>query len=99
MHEIESIIEEWNLDSGLRSKEEIIAALAARVEFLIANDFMGFIQLMYRLDVSEKHLEPALDAEDTGFQVANLIWDRQVQKSILRKMTPPPKGGDEELLW
>src|SRR5690349_5950401 len=101
MDEGQIIIQEWGLDPDLlHSKEEILAALAARVEQMLLHDPMGFIGLMYRLDIAEARLDAALDTPDAPPNIATLIWDRQVQKSILRRSTPPREAGsDEDLAW
>lgn len=93
------IIQEWNLDASLHSKEEILAALSARIDAMLRDDPMGFIQLMYRLDIPEAQLDAAMDAPDAGQLIAQLVWDRQVQKQMLRKATPPPEAADDDLLW
>jgi hypothetical protein len=99
MDEASIIAQEWSLDPGLHSKEAIILALAMRVGELLEQDPMGFIQLMYRLDIPESQLDAALESPDAGLLIAELIWNRQVQKSILRKSTPPRQNGDDELAW
>ncbi|MBS1643816.1 MAG: hypothetical protein JST36_02160 [Bacteroidetes bacterium] len=95
---MEALVQEWGLDAGLHSKEEILAAIAARIDHLILTDFMGFIQLMYRLDIAEDRLAAVLDAEDAAHQVAALVWDRQLQKMISRKMQHRPPTTEEDLL-
>jgi hypothetical protein len=96
---MEEIIQQWGLDPGLHSKEAILLALAMRVGELLEQDPMGFIQLMYRLDIPEAQLDAALESPDAGLLIAGLIWDRQVQKIALRKSTPPRESGDEDLAW
>ena len=96
---MEEIIQQWGLDPGLHSKESILLALAMRIGELLAQDPVGFIQLMYRLDIPEGPLDAALESPDAGLLIAELIWNRQVQKSILRKSTPPRPEGDEDLAW
>jgi hypothetical protein len=102
MEEAAIIIQEWELDgSGLHSKEDILAALSARIIQLLSSDPMGFIQLMYRLDIPEAQFEAAMDAPKAEEVIAELIWNRQVQKSILRKTTRPNSAGseDSDLVW
>lgn len=99
MDEAHIIAQEWDLDPGLHSKEAILIALAMRVGELLSQDPMGFIQLMYRLDIPEAQLDAALESPDAGLLIAELIWNRQVQKSMLRKSTPPRQDDDDELAW
>jgi hypothetical protein len=96
---IHAIQVEWDLDPSLHSKEAILVALALRVGELLAQDPMQFIQLMYRLDIPEAPLNAALESPDAGLLIAELIWNRQEQKSILRRSTPPPRSEDEDLVW
>ncbi len=93
------IIQEWNLDASLHSKEEILVALSVRINAMLRDDPMGFIQLMYRLDIPETQLDAAMDAQDAIQLIAQLVWDRQLQKQMLRKSSPPHEATDDELLW
>jgi len=100
MDEANIIIQEWGLDaSGLHSKEEILAALEARIGQMLVQDPMSFIQLMYRLDIAEAQLDAAMDDPAAGALIAQLVWDRQVQKSILRRSTPPRSTEEDDLSW
>lgn len=102
MNEAQIIIREWGLDgSGLHSKEDIINALARRVDQMLQDNPMEFIQLMYRLDISEGALDAALQAEHAALCVATLIWDRQIQKITSRQNNPfrEKKAEDEDLEW
>ncbi len=98
MEDADIIIQEWGLDaSGLHSKESILAALAARIDAMLSGDPVALIQVMYRLDIPEAQLDAALDSEYAAQVIAQLVWDRQVRKSILRRSTPPRPAGDEDL--
>src|ERR1043165_774862 len=93
------IVEEWGLDAGLHSKEEILAALARRIDELLSQDPVAFIQLMYRLDIPEARVDVALDMDNAAAMIAELVWDRQVHKSMLRRNTPPRSSDDTDLFW
>ena len=100
MDEYAAIIREWNLQvTELHSREDILAALAKRIGDMLAQDPMGFIQLMYRLDIPEAQLDAAMDSTDAASLIAQLVWDRQVQKSVLRRSTPPLDTSDDDLTW
>jgi hypothetical protein len=102
MVEANIIIQEWGLQgSGLHTKEAILEALAARIIQLMSGDPMAFIQLMYRLDIPEAQFEAAMDAPNAEQLLAEIIWNRQVQKSILRKTTRPRStdAEDSDLAW
>lgn len=97
MEEIKNI---WGLDARLHSKEEIIATLARRIEVMLAQDIMNFIQIMYRMDIPEGQLDRALHAEeDACHQIAVLIWDRQLQKQISKSMMTNRPDPDSDLAW
>ena len=93
------IASEWGLDASLHSKEEIVAAITQRIRQMLGDDPMAFIQLMYRLDISEVQLDAAMNSPDAAIIVAQLVWDRQVQKQLLRTTTRPPEVADDDLLW
>lgn len=60
--------------------------LAAYINALIASDFEKLVNLLYRLDVSEKKLRSLLSsATDAGLLIADLIIERQLQKLQTRK--------------
>ena len=102
MDEASIIIQEWSLDaSALHTKEDILAALAQRISELLTQDPVGFIQLMYRLDIPEASLDAALESADAPSLIAQLVWDRQIQKSMLRKSAQPRAASeeDDELSW
>ena len=68
--------------------EQLHAALSAYINHLIVNNFTQLINLLYRLDVSEKKLQQWLlenTAEDAGKIIADLIIERQLQKIKSRK--------------
>jgi hypothetical protein len=102
MEEANIIIQEWGLQgTGLHTKEAILEALAARIIQLMSGDPMAFIQLMYRLDIPEAQFEAAMDAANAEQLLAEIIWNRQVQKSILRKsaQSRPTSEEDNDLAW
>jgi hypothetical protein len=68
---------------------------------LINNDFHYLVQLLYRLDISEKKLKQLLGEQpqqDAGALIASAIVQRQMEKIETRKKfrTQPPPANDEE---
>ncbi|RFM30435.1 hypothetical protein [Deminuibacter soli] len=62
--------------------------LAAYIHTLINQHFPQLVQLLYRLDVSEKKLKTALAnaaGNDAGLLIADLIIQRQLQKIETRR--------------
>ena len=52
------------------------------------NDFNHLVQILYRIDVSEKKLKDLLlqnPGTNAGKMIASLIIDRQIEKNITRR--------------
>ncbi|MFT4061751.1 MAG: hypothetical protein QM642_05255 [Edaphocola sp.] len=84
---------------GYVTAEKLVAALAARVEQLIAANPDQLFSLLYRLDISEKKIKQALaTGQDIAKKIAVLIYERQSEKIISRRQfkNPPP---DADLAW
>ena len=70
------------------SPEEVRKRLTNLLNELINKDFGGLVQLLYRLDVSEKKIRTYLENNpntDAAPGLANLIIERQLQKIESRK--------------
>ena len=81
------------------TREEIVQRLADRVVRLLAISHENFFQLMYRLDIPEDKLYGVLHMEDAPLRIANMIYDRQCEKIISRKMNTRQVAEDPELSW
>ncbi len=86
------------------SREQIIAAISLHIAGLVNNHPEQLFSLLYRLDVSEKKVALLIEREkDTGNiaqKIAALIYERQLEKYILRKkFTKPQSFTDEDLKW
>lgn len=83
------------------SFDETRQQLISLINELINEDFHSLIQLLYRIDVSEKKIRMFLDQnldKDSAIILADLIIERQLQKAESRqrfgnKIKPP---SDEE---
>jgi hypothetical protein len=77
--------------------------LAAHLDALINENLEGLVQILYRLDVSEKKLKNLLATENknAGILIASLIIERQQQKIISRKHFRQPNTEDiaDEERW
>lgn len=85
--EIQKII---SVDAGglLNDPGVLRDKLARIINDLIENDFPNLVNILYRIDVSEAKLKDMLNKhadEDAGRVIANLIIERQIQKSEARK--------------
>jgi lipopolysaccharide assembly outer membrane protein LptD (OstA) len=68
--------------------QQLQQEIAARINYLITNNFSLLISLLYRLDISEKKLRQLLGepAKTTaGDIIAEMIIERQLQKIASRK--------------
>lgn len=93
---------EWELElPDNLSEEAIINLLAARIVKIIERGPDVFYQLMYRLDISEKKLNAVLQCDDKAYQIARLIYERQLQKiqSRIKYKTGKVNDVDDELKW
>jgi hypothetical protein len=105
MQEKKELIQSLNADFAISlpdeaGMEELHAALSQYINHLIVNHFMQLINLLYRLDVSEKKLQQLLlenTAEDAGKIIAGLVIERQLQKIKSRSQFKQDDGiGDDE---
>lgn len=102
--ETAALIEDLNRSYSLELRDvagldELEALLSERVNDMIQRDFNGLVQLLYRVDVSEKRLRGLLQenaGEDAGKVIARLILERQWQKIETRRKYRQDMGGDEE---
>ena len=76
---------------------------AEKINLLIQRDFEAVVQLLYRIDVSEKRLRGILDSdsgEDAGRIIARLIMERQWQKiESRRRYRQDDAGESDEERW
>ena len=92
---------EWGITVGNHiSEEEILKQLALRIAQLIEQDVDAFVQLMYRLDISEKKLHGVMGEDFVAEKIARLIYDRQIQKIQSRALySQKSTNNDPELQW
>lgn len=79
-------------DSGKEEVSEdfnwLVSYLTDRIKFLIDNDFSGFLNAMYRIDIGEEKVKGVLscdDAQNIPERLALLIIEREKQKVITRQ--------------
>jgi hypothetical protein len=77
--------------------------LIALLNELINKDFNSLIQLLYRIDVSEKKIQFYLNQktnEDSASVLADLIIERQLQKTETgKKFSQKNNNKDDEEKW
>lgn len=85
------------------SIQEIRKKLIVLLNELINKDFSSLVQLLYRIDVSEKKIGLYLNQkgnEDSASDLADLIIERQLQKMETRKKFSTKNGKEtEEEKW
>lgn len=83
--------------------DETRLKLISLINELINKDFDAVVQLLYRIDVSEKKVRDFLDqntGRDSASILADLIIERQLQKIASRKHFSQRSGpGSEEERW
>jgi hypothetical protein len=98
MQSLESVIQGLTTEKVTGAVHDL---LAARISEVILTDFPGLIQLLYRLDISERKLKAATEGhtqEEIASIIAGLIIERQVQKAKSRQEYKNP-GISEEERW
>lgn len=94
---------EWALNLNDQSTmDEIRLVLAEQIRQLIDRDFSQLVQLLYRVDISEKKLKQVLHEqvnEDAAQLIAGLIIERQFQKIQTRKFFRRDYRDSEEERW
>lgn len=84
--------------ASLTEQEEHKKELAAYLNQLLQSDFPALVQVLYRVDVSEKKLKSVLTDNpqaDAGDLLAELMIERQKEKAATRQTlrpTDPPPG-------
>jgi hypothetical protein len=82
----EQLSEDFNLPVT-KDKQQLAKALAEGINQLIQTDFTRLINILYRIDISEKILKDTLEQqadEDAGLLIARMIIERQLQKQRMR---------------
>lgn len=86
-------------EAQLISREKIIAALSERISQLIAGNPDQLFSMLYRLDISEKKIKLVLlQQENIALHLAELIYERQLEKAASRKHFGRQEP-DDELSW
>lgn len=81
---------------------EIKLMLEKRLGQLLERNPEEFFQLLYRIDIPERGLQNVLQQEDALVKLAEMVYDRQLQKVKTRlfyKGNQQAQPDDEELKW
>lgn len=69
-------------------EEQAIEWLSKGIRQLLNQDFERFLQICYRIDLSEAKLKKILhesEPDELAMDLANAIWERQKQKIEIRR--------------
>ncbi|MFC3879078.1 hypothetical protein ACFOSV_02770 [Algoriphagus namhaensis] len=69
-------------------EEQAIDWLSKAIRQLLNQDFERFLQICYRIDLSEAKLKKILhesEPDELAMDLANAIWERQKQKIEIRR--------------
>lgn len=84
------------------SEGEIKLMLEKRLGQLLERNPEEFFQLLYRIDIPERGLQNVLQQQDALVKLAEMVYDRQLQKVKTRlfyKGNQQAQPGDDELKW
>ena len=87
----EHIEREFSITCTGYSFTDVKEALVARINELILHDLNGLLTILYRLDIDEEKLKQRLQKEKarlSGYAIAELVLERQLQKMESRKHFP-----------
>ena len=65
--------------------DALTAWLAHEVQLIMDQDFQQFLNILYRIDISESKAREAFANENPPFRLAELIIEREMQKVRSRK--------------
>ena len=86
--DMESLIEHIHTSLTTQQTEAIQQQLEVWINDLIQNDFERLVQLLYRMDVSEKKVKQLLSSHpqtDAATIISQLMIERQLQKVKTRQ--------------
>jgi len=84
------------------NKQQLVEALGEGINQLIQTDFSRLINILYRIDISEKTLKETLEQQadqDAGQLIAALIIERQLQKQKMRELFKPHDNIPDDDKW
>ena len=92
--ELESLVDTSN-------EEELLVLLAAQIDYMLQHKREQLMSLMYRLDISEHHVEAVLSPHapvSANWGLAVLVLERQKQR-IATKLEYKPNRFSEDDFW
>lgn len=99
---IECITETPQRDSTADTSQTMRQQLEAHINELIQYDFPKLVELLYRVDVSEKKLKELLSTHpesNSATLIADLLIERQLQKKAWRQAHKPDTDIPDAERW
>ena len=96
------ILAELSTELSVEKQESLKQRLAVYLNDLLLHDFHSLVQLLYRVDVSEKKIKTVLQehpSEDAGNLLAGLLIQRQAEKRVTRNRFRSSPGSSDEERW
>ena len=88
--------------ASVTEAEEEKKALASYLNHLLLHDFAALVQVLYRVDVTEKKVKTALNENpqaDAGDLLAELLVQRQKEKAVAKQSLQPKEKPSGEEAW
>lgn len=96
------ILAELSTELPVEKQESLKQRLAVYLDDLLLHDFHSLVQLLYRVDVSERKIKAVLQehpTEDAGNLLASLLIQRQAEKRATRNNFRSSPGTSDEERW
>lgn len=100
--DVSGTLEKLSTDLSASEKEVLTKELSTYLNHLLLTDFPALVQLLYRVDVSEKKLKTVLaenPGADAGDLLAELLIQRQQEKAVARQAQRPTDAAPDEEAW
>ncbi len=96
----EALANDWEITvSPAYSKQEIVKKLALKMASVMEQGPEPFFRLMYRLDIPEPKLVDAMHNKNAVTEIAELVYNRQLQKMRSRQFYKGRHARGDELSW
>lgn len=95
-------LQQLTANGTAEQKQLLKAKLAAYLNHLVMHNFPALVQLLYRVDISEKKLKATLaqqPGKDAGWLIAEMLIERQQEKNKTRTFFRFPADDSEEEKW
>lgn len=96
------LLNECTTTLSVERRQALKNTLASYLNELLLHDFHALVQLLYRVDVSEKKLKSVLQEnpdEAAGNLLADLLVQRQEEKQAVKNSFRFPTDASEEERW